>query len=125
MRAVGLFSGVGGFELGLARAGVATNLLCENWDPAVEILHRHFESEIEGDIRELRSLPKCDVLTAGFPCTDLSQVGRMAGIEGDESGLIREVFRLVAKNPPKWVVLENVPNMLSLHGGAPIRYITD
>ena len=61
---------------------------------------------------------------AGFPCTDLSQVGRTAGIDGEESGLVREVFRLIAKNPPTWLVLENVPNMLSLHGGAPIRYIT-
>ncbi|MGV0795718.1 DNA (cytosine-5-)-methyltransferase [Mycolicibacterium elephantis] len=125
MRAVGVFSGIGGFELGLANAGIVTDLLCENWDPASEILQRRFQTELVGDIRELRSLPKCDVLTAGFPCTDLSQVGRTAGIDGEESGLIREVFRLIARNPPTWVVLENVPNMLSLHGGAPIRSITD
>src|SRR3546814_683226 len=108
MRAVGLFSGIGGFELGLAKAGIVTDLSCENWDPAVRILQRRFQSELVGDIRELRSLPNCDVLTAGFPCTDLSQVGRTAGIDGSESGLIREVFRLIAGNPPKWVVLENV-----------------
>lgn len=125
MRSVGLFSGIGGFELGLAKAGIVSDLLCENWDPAAEILHRRFGSDVVGDIRKLRSLPKCDVLTAGFPCTDLSQVGRTAGIDGAESGLIREVFRLIAKNAPTWLVLENVPNMLSLHGGAPIRHITD
>lgn len=125
VRAVGLFSGIGGFELGLAKAGIATDVLCENWDPAVAILKRRFQSDLVGDIRKLRSLPKCDVVTAGFPCTDLSQVGRTAGIDGAESSLIREVFRLVAKNPPAWVVLENVPNMLSLHGGAAIRSITD
>lgn len=122
--AVGLFSGIGGFELGVARAGIKTNLLCESWGPAVEVLRRNFDTDIVGDIRAVRSLPKCDVVTAGFPCTDLSQVGRTAGIDGVESGLIREVFRLVARSAATWVVLENVPNMLSLHGGAPIRFIT-
>lgn len=125
VRAVGLFSGIGGFEVGLAKAGIGTDLLCENWEPATLTLRRHFDAEVVGDIRKLRSLPNCDVVTAGFPCTDLSQVGRTAGIDGAESGLIREVFRLIANNAPTWVVLENVPNMLSLHGGLPIRQITD
>lgn len=124
MRAVGLFSGIGGFELGLAKAGIATDLLCEYWEPAVQTLRRCFDAEVVGDIRKLRNLPKCDVVTAGFPCTDLSQVGRTAGIDGAESGLVRDVFRLIAKRPPTWVVLENVPNMLSLHGGMPIKQIT-
>ena len=122
--AVVLFSGIGGFELGLAKAGIDAELLCEYWEPAVQVLRRNFDTDIVGDIRSLRSLPKCDVVTAGFPCTDLSQVGRTAGIGGAESGLIREVFRLLAGKTPTWVVLENVPNMLNLHGGAPIRYIT-
>lgn len=124
MRAVGLFSGIGGFELGLAKAGIETQLLCEYWDPAVKTLRHNFDTDVVGDIRKLRSLPTSDVVTAGFPCTDLSQVGRTAGIGGAESGLISEVFRLVKRGRPAWVVLENVPNMLSLHGGAPIRLIT-
>lgn len=124
MRAVGLFSGIGGLELGLQRAGIETELLCEFWSPAVATLQRHFTVPVVGDIRELGSLPRVDVVAAGFPCTDLSQVGLTAGIEGDESGLVREVFRLVGQTPPTWLVLENVPNMLSLHGGAPIESIT-
>jgi len=124
VRSVGLFSGIGGLELGLSRAGVETDLLCEYWQPAGTVLRRRFDAPVVGDIRELRSLPQADVVTAGFPCTDLSQVGRMAGIGGDESGLIREVFRLVDDVPPTWLVLENVPNMLTLHGGTPIRHIT-
>lgn len=125
MRAVGLFSGIGGLELGLQRAGIETDLLCEFWEPAASTLRRHFEGPVVGDIRDLPSLPRVDVVTAGFPCTDLSQVGRTAGITGDESGLVNEVFRLIDQAPPTWVVLENVPNMLSLHGGAPIRSITE
>lgn len=126
MRAVGLFSGIGGLELGLASAGVHTELACEYWDPAAEVLRRRFPTtRVVGDIRELRSIPVVDVVVAGFPCTDLSQVGRTRGIDGDESGLIREIFRLVRRTPPTWLVLENVPNMLSLHGGAPIRQVTE
>jgi DNA (cytosine-5)-methyltransferase 1 len=45
------------------------------------------------------------------------------GINGNESGLVREVFRLMEDHPPTWLVLENVPNMLSLHGGAAMHYI--
>lgn len=125
MRSVGLFSGIGGFELGLAKAGIETQLLCENWEPAADVLQRRFPVERAGDIRSLKGLPKCDVVTAGFPCTDLSQVGRTAGIAGEESGLIGEVFRLLENSRPTWVVLENVPNMLNLQGGTPIRHITD
>jgi DNA (cytosine-5)-methyltransferase 1 len=124
MRAAGLFSGIGGLELGLERAGITTELLCEYWEPASSTLAKHFDAEIVGDIRRLPSLPAVDVVTAGFPCTDLSQVGRTAGIEG-ESGLVNEALRLIAGCEPTWVVLENVPNMLTLHGGQPMRHITD
>lgn len=124
MRAAGLFSGIGGFELGLSRAGVTTELLCENWAPAIAVLSQRFDAEVAGDVTELRSLPSVDVVTAGFPCTDLSQVGRKAGIGGDESGLVSEVFRLVEHAKPTWLILENVPNMLTLHKGAPILAIT-
>lgn len=125
MRAAGLFSGIGGVERGLDLAGISTELLCEYWEPAARVLTERFAAPVVGDVRDLRALPKVDVVTAGFPCTDLSQVGRVAGIDGDESGLVREVFRLVRQSKPTWVVLENVTNMLSLHGGEPIRVITD
>jgi DNA (cytosine-5)-methyltransferase 1 len=121
----GLFAGVGGLELGLKRTGFTTTLLCEFWEPAAATLRRRFRGvEVRGDIRDLEWLPSVDVVTAGFPCTDLSQVGRTAGIEGTQSGLVREVFRLVEKTPPSWLVLENVPNMLSLHAGSAMRAIT-
>lgn len=125
MRSVGLFAGIGGFEVGLQRAGVHTELLCEYWDPAAAVLRKRFDSDVVGDICTVASIPKADVVTAGFPCTDLSQVGRTAGIDGRESGLVREAFRLIENTPPTWVVLENVPNMLSLGGGAAISYIAD
>lgn len=125
MRSVGLFAGIGGFEVGLHRAGIGTELLCEYWLPAAEVLRKRFDADVLGDISAVSSIPKVDVVAAGFPCTDLSQVGRTAGIDGSESGLVREAFRLIEKTPPRWVVLENVPNMLSLGGGAAMAYIAD
>jgi DNA (cytosine-5)-methyltransferase 1 len=126
LRSVGLFAGIGGIERGLARAGIDTELLCESWEPAQRVLTRHWPSvELRGDIRDLRSLPKTDVLSAGFPCTDLSQAGRMAGITGSASGLVGEVFRLLRSANPTWLVLENVRNMLVLDGGTAMRYLVD
>src|SRR4051794_8476877 len=92
MRSVGLFAGIGGFDVGLQRAGIKTDLLCEYWEPAATVLRKRFDADIVGDICDLKSLPSVDVVTAGFPCTDLSQVGRTAGIDGRESGLVREAF---------------------------------
>ncbi|GAA5153053.1 DNA cytosine methyltransferase [Nocardioides marinquilinus] len=122
---MGLFAGIGGFELGLQRAGIVTDLLCEYWEPASAVLKKRFDTEVVGDICELRSIPKVDVVAAGFPCTDLSQVGRTAGIDGSESGLVREAFRLIEGASPTWVVLENVPNMLNLSGGSAMTFIAD
>jgi DNA (cytosine-5)-methyltransferase 1 len=73
------------------------------------------------DVVELPAdLHGASILTAGFPCTDLSQAGKTAGLSGDASGLIVQVLRLLAEaaDPPEWVLLENVPNLLALNGGA-------
>jgi DNA (cytosine-5)-methyltransferase 1 len=122
----GLFAGIGGVETGLARSGLESELLCEWWEPARAVLADRFPGvRLEGDIRELRSLPKVDVVTAGFPCTDLSQAGRTRGIDGDASGLVGEVFRLLRRRRAPIVVLENVRNMLVLDGGRAMRYLVD
>src|SRR5262249_35645490 len=59
------------------------------------------------------------------PCQDLSQAGRTAGISGANSGLVGEVFRLLdgMKDGPRWLLLENVPNMLKLHGGGAMTFL--
>jgi DNA (cytosine-5)-methyltransferase 1 len=64
-----------------------------------------------------------EVVTAGFPCTDLSQAGRTAGIRGAQSGLVSHVFRLIDRHPPRFLVLENVRNMLPLDRGRAMNYI--
>ncbi len=122
---VGLFAGIGGIELGLGAAGHETVLLCD-FEPASQaVLSEHFRGvPLVGDVRELIGLPRAHVVAAGFPCQDLSQAGRTAGINGERSGVVSEVFRLVRQSDPQWLLLENVPFMLQLERGEAMRYLT-
>jgi DNA (cytosine-5)-methyltransferase 1 len=122
----GLFAGVGGIERGLHRAGHKTKLLCENDTAAKAVLQAHFpDLPVHEDVCMLRSLPRdVTLISAGFPCQDLSQAGMTVGIEGARSSLVGEVFRLVEKHRTPWVLLENVPFMLQLAKGAAMNLIT-
>jgi DNA (cytosine-5)-methyltransferase 1 len=133
VKIAGLFAGIGGIELGFHRAfgeTVETELLCEWWEPAQAVLTARFPGvELHPDVRKLRDLPRgLDLLSAGFPCTDLSQAGRTAGIDGEQSGLVAHVFealRLTAasENRLPWLMIENVPNMLTLDKGRAMAYL--
>lgn len=119
MKVAGLFAGIGGLELGFCRAGHEAVHLCEIWDPARAVLKHHFSDVATStDISELDALPEdTEVITAGFPCQDLSQAGKTHGIEGSRSGLVSNVFRLIDKQRVPVVVLENVSFMLQLNRG--------
>jgi len=122
---VGLFAGIGGIELGLHEHGHSTRLLCEIEPSAARVLAHHFPTvSLVPDVREILALPESDLLVAGFPCQDLSQAGRTAGITGKRSGLVGEVFRLLETAEPRWLLLENVPFMLSLDKGEAMRFLT-
>ncbi|MFI6366603.1 DNA cytosine methyltransferase [Nocardia sp. NPDC050630] len=126
-RMVGLFAGIGGLELGLGHHGWHTELLCEIDPGARAVLAARFPGiPLQGDITRLRALPAgTQLVAAGFPCQDLSQAGRTAGITGKRSGLVDEVFRLVRRQRgPRWLLIENVPFMLQLGRGAAMRHIT-
>lgn len=120
-----LFSGIGGFELGLHAAGHETLLMCEYEPAAAAVLAERFPGvPVHDDVRTLRALPaETQLLVGGFPCTDLSQAGRTRGIEGDASGLVLEVFRLLEQQRVPWVLLENVPFMLQLAKGEALEVI--
>jgi DNA (cytosine-5)-methyltransferase 1 len=119
MVVVGLFAGIGGFEAGLSRVGYESTLLCEIEPSAQAVLAARFPTvALHGDVRTLKSLPRhVGLLCAGFPCQDLSQAGRTAGIIGRSSSLVGEIFRLLSRHPVPWIVLENVPFMLQLARG--------
>ncbi len=121
----GLFAGIGGLEKGLAASGHHSELLCEIDPLARAVLEARFPGiPLHDDVCTLESLPrKVDLLAGGFPCQDLSQAGRTAGITGARSGLVGEVFRLLNARPVKHVLLENVPFMLQLAGGHAMEVI--
>ncbi len=125
LKTAGLFSGIGGIELGLHRAGHQTLLLCENEPGAREVLATRFpDVELHDDVRDLRHLPEgTELLAGGFPCQDLSQAGRTAGISGSRSSLVDEAFRLIREHDVPWVLLENVPFMLRLKRGEALDHI--
>ena len=121
----GLFAGIGGIELGLSRAGHETRLLCEVDPSAGAVLEARFpDAVVHADVRELGSLPDdTELLAGGFPCQDLSQAGKTAGIAGARSGLVGEVFRLLEQQRVPWLFLENVPFMLQLSKGRALEVI--
>lgn len=126
-KTAGLFAGIGGIELGLSRAGHEALLFCENDRSASAVLKARFPGiPIAPDVRELRGLPpEVNLVAGGFPCQDLSQAGKTAGIGGEKSGLVGEVFRLLEARPIPWVLLENVPFMLQLGRGRALEVIVD
>lgn len=126
MKISALFAGIGGLELGLNRAGHTSLMTCEIWEPAVSVLRRRFPGiPNEPDVARLEALPTgTELVTAGFPCQDLSQAGLTAGIRGERSGLVDHVFRLLDERPINMVVLENVSFMLALDRGAAMHRLT-
>jgi DNA (cytosine-5)-methyltransferase 1 len=127
VKVAGLFAGIGGFERGLATAGHKPVLLCEIWEPARAVLAARMpDTPCKRDIRELKSLPReVELITAGFPCQDLSQAGQTLGIGGSRSGLVGEIFRLLDRRRVPWVVLENVSFMLRLDKGSGMRTLVE
>src|ERR1017187_2115780 len=125
LRVAGIFAGIGGFEVGLERAGHKSVLLCENDLAAQAVLREHFKNRtFIDDVAEIDVVPReVDLLAAGFPCQDLSQVGRTQGLNGKKSTIVSHVFRILKRTQTPWVLLENVPFMLQLHRGAMIAHI--
>lgn len=127
MRIAGLFAGIGGFERGMELEGHHAELLCDILPQSRAVLQERFPGvDYASDVCELADLPaSVDVVTAGFPCQDLSQAGRGAGLQGERSGLIEEVFRLLRRRRVQTVLIENVPFMLQLSKGEAMRSIVD
>jgi len=126
LRTVSLFSGIGGIDLGMLKSGHTIVEMCESWTPAQKVLERRFPGiPVADDVRTYTPALAYDLLTAGFPCVDISHAGSQRGIFGPQSGLVEHVFRILHETTPEWVVLENVPNILRLQKGAGIAYIID
>ena len=122
LRVLDLFSGIGGFSLGLERTGgFETVAFCEIEPFPRKVLAKHWpEVPIYEDVRTLTAERLAadgiavDVITGGFPCQDVSTAGKRAGVgEGTRSGLYSEVIRLARDIRPKFIIMENVAGLLS------------
>lgn len=121
MNVLDLFSGIGGFSLGLERAGMRTVAFCEIEPYARAVLRARWPGiPIYDDVRNLTAdglasdgVIAPDVICGGFPCQDLSIAGSGAGIDGARSGLWSEYARLIGEIRPKFVIVENVANLLA------------
>lgn len=132
LRVLDLFSGIGGFSLGLERTGgFETVAFCEIEPFPRKVLAKHWpEVPCYEDVRELTGarlaadgITNIDVITGGFPCQDISVAGKLAGIsEGTRSGLWSEIVRLVGELRPRYVIVENVANLLAGPSERPGRW---
>ncbi len=113
-----LFSGIGGLELGLTRTGRFEPVyFVEKDEYACKVLRKHYPViPIEKDVVRFPYRPikdwNCDVLSAGFPCQDISTSGPKTGFSGKKSSLFFEVIRVARLLRPKGILLENVATML-------------
>lgn len=118
-----LFSGIGGFELGLERTGgFKTVWQCEIDPFCQKVLAKHWpDVKRFTDIKEMginEEIPHVDVICGGFPCQDISHAGKQTGICGARSGLFFELMRIVDQVRPKYIFLENVAALLNNGMGA-------
>lgn len=121
MKFISLFAGIGGFDLGFERAGMECVAQVERDTAATGALAHHWPGVARFD--DVCTFGKdsingpVDLICGGFPCQDLSVAGRRAGLAGERSGLWFEFARIVGEVRPQWVVIENVPGLLSSNGG--------
>jgi DNA (cytosine-5)-methyltransferase 1 len=114
-----IFSGIGGFSIGLEAATMQTVAFCEINPFCRKILKKHWPSiPIFSDIttihkEDLKVLPRIDVIAGGFPCQDISVAGKQKGIAAKRSGLWKEFARLINEVRPKYAIIENVANLRS------------
>lgn len=135
MRFGSLFSGVGGMDLGLERAGMTPTFMCEIDPRCRMVLRRHWpDVPCHDDVTTLdgATLPEVDLVAWGSPCQDLSVAGNRAGMAGERSGLFHEGMRVIREmreasdgRSPTWSVWENVEGALSSNQGRDFGVVID
>jgi DNA (cytosine-5)-methyltransferase 1 len=120
------FTGVGGADLGLEQAGFRVAWQCELNAWKRSVLAAHWPNvPIHDDITTLHDPPPVDLMIGGFPCQDLSVAGKRKGFDGERSVLAFEFLRLAESLRPRWLLLENVPGLLSSNRGRDLARLLD
>lgn len=139
MKVLDLFSGIGGFSLGLERAGMETVAFCEQDESCQKVLEKHWpDTVILNDVSEVYygdgvlsqeetfSTVGIDVVCGGFPCQDISTANTTGkGLQGKRSGLWSEMRRIINEVKPKYCIIENVPNLRNRGLGRIIKDLSE
>ena len=127
LKVIDLFSGIGGFSLGLHSTDIFETIKFVEFDKFCQkVLHKNFPNiPIEGDIRNVKGEEfEADVITGGFPCQPFSVAGRQKGTD-DNRYLWPEMFRLIKEVKPEFVIGENVQGLINLQDGMVLRQVQD
>lgn len=126
MKVLDLFSGIGGFSLGLESTGFfETVAFCEKDDFCKKVLQKHWgDIKIYDDIRSVDDEIQADVVTGGFPCQSFSQAGLQKG-RADDRFLWNEMFDVIKKVKPRWVIGENVQGIINIEQGMVLKQVQD
>lgn len=122
LKVASFFAGIGGFDLGLERAGMEVVFQCEIDKFCGKVLKKNWPSvPLHTDITTLdpNDIPTSKVWCGGFPCQDVSLAnqGKRRGLSGNRSGLFYTYAKLVKERKPEWLIIENVPGLLNSHDG--------
>lgn len=124
---VDLFAGIGGIRIPFTELG-GKCVFSSEWDKAAQISYSYNFGEVPfGDITIINSdsIPKHDVLLAGFPCQAFSIIGKMKGFADTRGTMFFEVARILQRHQPKAILLENVKQLVSHDGGNTFKVILD
>jgi len=125
LKLLDLFSGIGGFSLGLeSTGGFETIAFVEKDDFCQKVLKKHWpNTTIEGDIRNVKGDKyEADVITGGFPCQPFSVAGKRKGTD-DDRYLWDETIRVVRECKPRWFIGENVEGLININNGMVLRQV--
>lgn len=111
IRMADLFCGIGGFRLGMNKAGYTSIFACDINPYCRQVYYNNYNDQPEADIRSVTNLPDHDIMCAGFPCQSFSIAGRKLGFNDSRGTLFFEIARLVKIKHPKVILLENVEGL--------------
>lgn len=127
-KAVSLFAGCGGMDLGFIHAGFDVIWANDNFHDACETYRKNIGDHIiEKDVADvdISTIPSCDIVLGGFPCQDFSVIWKRGGIETKRGNLYRYFVDVVERTNPKMFVAENVKGLMTANKGAAIKQITN
>lgn len=122
---IDLFSGIGGFHLGLSKLGGECLMASDILPIARDTYFKNYGIYPLGDITLIESsdIPNHDILCAGFPCQSFSNIGKRGGMNDPRGEMIFEIFRILKEKQPKAFILENVKGLVSHNSGETLKFI--